>query len=141
MVDLEQIKNRLPQRFPFLMIDKVILMDPPNRIVAMKNVTVNEPFFQGHFPDFAIMPGVLITEAMAQATIFFFKPIYNEYYLTSINIRFLNPVEPGDQIIVEAVPLKLISEAGIFKVKASVYNKTIARGELGVKVIGKKNSS
>lgn len=133
--DVEQIKKRLPQRFPFLLLDRIIEMNPPECIVALKNISANEPFFQGHFPVQSVMPGVLIVEIMAQATTLFFEPKYQNFYLTSVKIRFQNPAFPGDQLIIEAVPIKLITDAGIFKVKVRVDKKLIASGDISVKGI------
>jgi 3-hydroxyacyl-[acyl-carrier-protein] dehydratase len=133
----EGLLERLPHRFPFLLIDRATLFIDshegltPQYIKAHKNVTANEPFFTGHFPEKTILPGVLITEAMAQVTVLFFEK-KRGYYLTSIKVRFISPVIPGDQLKIEAVPIKLLSQAGIFKVKAMVKNKVVARGELGV---------
>ena len=134
-LDIEEIKKRLPQRFPFLLLDRIIDMNPPERIVALKNISVNEPYFQGHFPGHSVIPGAIVVEIMAQTTTLFFKPKCRDFYLTSVKVRFLSPGFPGDQLIVEAVPVKLITDAGIFNVKVRVAEKLIARGELSVKGI------
>jgi len=108
-MDINQILQHLPHRFPFLLIDRVIECVPGERILALKNVTINEPFFPGHFPHFPVMPGVLTIEAMAQAAaVLSFKTLdakpNNEsvYYFAGIdNARFKRPVVPGDQLMLE----------------------------------------
>lgn len=131
-LNAEQIQKFLQQRYPFLMIDRIIDYEKEKRVVAIKNVAYNEPFFVGHFPDEKIMPGVLISETMAQAAIFLF---YDEtakpplYYLASAKTRFLTPVIPGDQIRIEATPIKIVKDSGIVKAEAFVKDKKIASGE------------
>jgi 3-hydroxyacyl-[acyl-carrier-protein] dehydratase len=120
-LDIHQVLKYLPQRYPFLMIDRVLECDPGKRIVALKNVTVNEPQFPGHFPLRPLMPGVLILEAMAQAAaILVFrtldvlpdeKAVY--YYAGIDNARFKRPVEPGDQLLIEVTILG--SKRSIYK--------------------------
>ena len=108
-MDINQILEHLPHRFPFLLIDRVIECIPGERIVALKNVSMNEPFFPGHFPHFPVMPGVLTIEAMAQAAaVLSFKTMdakpnnQSVYYFAGIdNARFKRPVVPGDQLILE----------------------------------------
>ena len=120
-LDIHQVLAHLPQRFPILMIDRVMECEPGKRIRALKNVSANEPYFPGHFPQRPVMPGVLILESMAQAAaILVFrtlgaKPDENSvYYYAGIdNARFKRPVEPGDQLIVEV--LILGSKRGIWK--------------------------
>jgi 3-hydroxyacyl-[acyl-carrier-protein] dehydratase len=120
-MDIHQVLAHLPQRFPFLMIDRVLTCEPGKRILALKNVSANEPYFPGHFPQRPVMPGVLILEAMAQAAaILVFrtlgaKPDENSvYYYAGIdNARFKRPVEPGDQMQVEVAILG--SKRGIWK--------------------------
>lgn len=138
VLNIEEIQKILPQRFPFLMIDKVIELDPGRKIVAVKNVTINEGFFAGHFPTRPILPGVLIIESMAQAAIILFYSKKEKvaadkkmlYYLGSVKVRFLSPVFPGDQLKVEIEPVKIFSGTGIVKVSAKVQEKEVARGEL-----------
>ena len=110
-MDIHAVLEHLPQRYPFIMIDRVLECEPGKRILALKNVTANEPHFPGHFPSRPVMPGVLILEAMAQAAgILVFrtqgqkpdeKSVY--YYAGIDNARFKRPVEPGDQLLVEVV--------------------------------------
>ena len=120
-MDIHQVLAHLPQRYPILMIDRVLECEPGKRIVALKNVSANEPYFPGHFPSRPVMPGVLILEAMAQAAaILVFrtlgtKPDENSvYYYAGIdNARFKRPVEPGDQLMIEVSILG--SKRGIWK--------------------------
>jgi 3-hydroxyacyl-[acyl-carrier-protein] dehydratase len=120
-MDIHQVLAHLPQRFPLLMIDRVLEIEPGKRILALKNVSANEPYFPGHFPHRPVMPGVLILEAMAQAAgILVFrtlekKPDENSvYYYAGIdNARFKRPVEPGDQLRIEVVIIG--SKRGIWK--------------------------
>lgn len=128
MMDVNEIREYLPHRYPFLLVDRVIELEKGQSIVAIKNVTVNEPHFDGHFPDHPVMPGVLIVEAMAQAAgILGFKTMDKKpqdgsiyYFVGSDKLRFKRPVVPGDQLKLEA---KIMSERrGIWKfdVKATV---------------------
>lgn len=136
--DIQEIYNILPQRFPFIMIDKIIELEPQKRIVAIKNVSINENFFVGHFPGNPIMPGVLIIEAMAQAAIILFcynkdsdiKNTKTNYYLGAVKVRFLEPVIPGDILEIIITPVKIISNAAIVKATAKVQDKEVASGEL-----------
>jgi 3-hydroxyacyl-[acyl-carrier-protein] dehydratase len=123
-MDIHKILKQLPHRYPFLLVDRVLEIDKGKSIRALKNVTVNEPFFEGHFPHRPVMPGVLMLEALAQAAaLLAFDALDTSptddmvYYFAGIdNARFKQPVEPGDQLIlhVELVRMK----AGIFKFKA-----------------------
>ncbi len=120
-MDINQVLAHLPQRFPILMIDRVLECEPGKRILALKNVSANEPYFPGHFPQRPVMPGVLILEAMAQAAAILvfrtlgMKPDENSvYYYAGIdNARFKRPVEPGDQLMLEVSILG--SKRGVWK--------------------------
>jgi 3-hydroxyacyl-[acyl-carrier-protein] dehydratase len=121
MMDVNEIRQYLPHRYPFLLVDRVVELNLKESIVAYKNVTINEPFFNGHFPDHPVMPGVLIIEAMAQAAgILGFKTMDKTpedgsiyYFVGSDNLRFKRPVVPGDRLQLEA---KIITEKrGIWK--------------------------
>ncbi|PKO84165.1 MAG: 3-hydroxyacyl-[acyl-carrier-protein] dehydratase FabZ [Betaproteobacteria bacterium HGW-Betaproteobacteria-11] len=109
-MDIHQILDYLPHRYPFLLVDRVLEVIPGERILALKNVSMNEPFFPGHYPHHPVMPGVLIVEAMAQAAaILSFKTLgqlpdaNSVYYFVGIdNTRFKRPVVPGDQLLLEA---------------------------------------
>jgi len=118
------------------MIDRVLELEPGKKVVAVKNVSFNEEFFAGHFPGQPIMPGVLIIEAMAQASIVLFygeNPSIKKkvnYYLGSVKVRFLHPVFPGDQLKIVIEPVKVISGAAIVKAQAFVEEKEVAGGEI-----------
>ncbi len=137
-MDIHEILQYLPHRFPFLMVDRVEEVEPGKRIVAIKNVTINEPFFPGHFPNRPVMPGVLILEAMAQvAAILSFKtagtkPDANSvYYFVGIDkARFKRPVEPGDQLRLDVQVLRTIKGIWKFAGKATVGEYTVAEAEL-----------
>lgn len=138
MMSIEEIREYLPHRYPFLLVDRVEELEVGESIVAIKNVTINEPFFNGHFPTYPVMPGVLITEAMAQAAgILGFKtmgkkPSEGSMYLFvgTDKLRFKRQVVPGDQLRLEA---KVISEKrGIwkFECKATVDGELAAAGNI-----------
>lgn len=141
MLNIEEILDILPQRFPLLMIDRVEELEPAKKVVAIKNVSINEQFFSGHFPERPIMPGVLIIEAMAQAAIVLFSTTKNlakdkklSYYLGNVKVKFLHPVFPGDQLKITVEPLKILSSAGIVKAQAEVLTRVVAKGELSFSV-------
>ena len=123
--NIEQIIQRLPHRYPFLLVDRVLEITDGKRIKALKNVTINEPFFQGHFPQKPVMPGVLMLEAMAQTSALLSMIPEGEaldpdvlYYFVGIdNARFKRVVQPGDQLILEAEMVR--SRAGIYSFKAT----------------------
>lgn len=130
-LEIEDIKRLIPQRFPFLMIDRV-LEASPEKVVAIKNVTANEPFFAGHFPDQKVMPGVLTNEAMVQAGIILHRqkfPSANILFLVSLKTRFYEPVFPGDQLTIRVSPVKMFSKMGIMKALAFVGDNKIAESE------------
>ena len=125
MMDIDEIKRIIPHRYPFLLVDRVIECDMESRIVGIKNVTTNEPFFQGHFPEYPIMPGVLIIEALAQvACILALKELKKEghgsVFFTGIDgAKFRQPVRPGDQLRLE---LEKIKQRGtLFRFQGSAY--------------------
>jgi 3-hydroxyacyl-[acyl-carrier-protein] dehydratase len=132
MMNIGEIKAYLPQRYPFLMIDRVVEIELGKRIKAYKNVSVNEEFFEGHFPQKPIMPGVLIIEAMAQAAgVLGFKSQeklprdgYLYYFVGADNVRLKRPVVPGDQLILEAEIVTVRS--GIYKFEC----RALVDGEL-----------
>ena len=134
MMDIHQILKQLPHRYPFLLVDRVLEIEKGKRIKALKNVTINEPFFVGHFPHRPVMPGVLMLEALAQtAALLSFETLgvvpdeKTVYYFAGIDgARFKRPVEPGDQLILEAELVRM--KAGIFKFKA----RATVDGELAV---------
>jgi 3-hydroxyacyl-[acyl-carrier-protein] dehydratase len=130
-----EIRKLLPHRYPFLLVDKVLEVDPGKRCVAIKNVTANEPFFQGHFPQKPIMPGVLIVEALAQTAgiaVSMLEEKSNKLGLfTGINsMKFREQVVPGDILTLEAEILLYKRGLAKVKVKATVDDKTAAEGEI-----------
>ncbi len=142
--DIQSIMEFLPHRYPFILVDRVLEIVPGEKIVALKNVTINEPFFQGHFPGTPIMPGVLIIEAMAQAggVLFSSEQLKEKngrlfYFMGMDKVKFRKPVVPGDQIIFEVKILrqrsKVVKMAGI----ATVDQKIVAEAEL-MATIGEK---
>ena len=138
LMDINEIIELLPHRYPFLLIDRVLSMEPDKSIVALKNVTINEPFFPGHYPHHPVMPGVLIIEAMAQAAaLLSFKSMgakadgKSVYYFAGIDgARFRRPVGPGDQLIIKATLVR--SMRGLFKFSATaeVDSQLVAEAEL-----------
>jgi 3-hydroxyacyl-[acyl-carrier-protein] dehydratase len=134
-IDINHILKLLPHRYPFLLVDRVLELVPKQSITAIKNVTINEPFFQGHFPDFPVMPGVLIIEALAQtAALLTFAEAKQEnavYYFAGIDgARFKKPVVPGDQLVMVALYQR--ERAGIYKfhVKATVDDELVAEADI-----------
>lgn len=138
LLDIHEIKNHLPHRYPFLLVDRVVSAVPNERLVAYKNVTYNEPFFEGHFPSRPIMPGVLIIEALAQAAALMAS--YGSehttaenrvYYFTGIDkARFKRPVEPGDQLMFEVELVRQIKNMWKCKGVAKVDDKVAATAEI-----------
>ncbi len=137
-MDIHQILDHLPHRYPFLLIDRVMDYTLGERLVAIKNVSINEPFFPGHFPVRPVMPGVLVIEAMAQATgVLSFltaqeKPSEGSlYYLAGVdNARFKHPVEPGDQLLITVTLLKTSMGVWKYGATAKVGEKLAASAEL-----------
>jgi 3-hydroxyacyl-[acyl-carrier-protein] dehydratase len=136
-LNFEQVREVLAHRFPFLMIDRVIELEPGKRVVAIKNVTGNEIHFLGHLPNAAVMPGVLIIEALAQALHISFTTSFEEgqhpaglTYLTNASVRFLKPVLPGDRLRLEADVVKLIDYGVMGRVSAYVDDEVVAKGEI-----------
>jgi len=137
-MDVLEIQNLLPHRYPFLLVDRVVEFHERQSLVGIKNVTVNEPFFQGHFPDKPVMPGVLILEALAQATGLLAFSTGNRgaerdslYYLVGIDkARFKQPVEPGDQLRLSVELIKTRRGIWVFDTEATVDGKTAATAEI-----------
>ena len=134
----------MPHRYPFLLVDRIIDMEPNKRIIALKNVTINEPFFPGHFPGRPIMPGVLIIEAMAQAGgILLLNTIENPqdklvYFMGIDKARFRKPVRPGDQLRFELEMIKLRMRTCKMVGKAFVNNDLVAEAELMATVMDRE---
>jgi 3-hydroxyacyl-[acyl-carrier-protein] dehydratase len=141
--DIQEILGLLPHRYPFLLIDRVIEFEPAKRLVALKNVTFNEPFFQGHFPGYPIMPGVLVIEAMAQAgAIIIMRDIPDRQnklaVFTSIDkAKFRRPVTPGDQLRIEVTVLAFKSRVGRMEAKAFVEGKLACQAILTCSIVPK----
>ncbi len=135
MLNIEQIKEIIPHRYPFLLIDKILENDPGKRAVGIKNVTINEPFFQGHFPEYAVMPGVLIVEALAQVGAVAVLSV-EEYkgkiaFFAGIdNLRFKEQVRPGDTLTLEVEMTALRRGIGKGHAIARVGDKIAVEGDL-----------
>ena len=134
-MDIHEILEHLPHRYPFMLVDRVLSLEVGREIVAVKNVTMNEPFFQGHFPDFPVMPGVLIIEALAQtAALLTFSEERAEdaiYYFAGIDgARFKKPVTPGDQLILNASVERFKGGIWKFKTFATVNDVVVTEDDL-----------
>ncbi len=142
MLDINEIKKILPHRYPFLLVDKIIECDDESRIVGIKSVTMNEPFFQGHFPDFPIMPGVLIVEAMAQVACILGIRILKKEGNTSVfftgidGVKFRKPVVPGDVLRLELTKVKQRGELFRFEGKVLVEDRVVTQGTIQA-ILGK----
>lgn len=138
MMDIHAILRQLPHRYPFLLVDKVLELERNTRIRAIKNVTCNEPYFNGHFPGRPVMPGVLILEALAQAAgLLAFDAMgkvpdaHNIYYFVGIDgARFKRPVEPGDQLLLDIAIARVRGGIWKFKALASVAGEVACEAEL-----------
>lgn len=136
-LDIQGIMKRLPQRYPFLMIDRVLECTPGESLTALKNVSINEPYFQGHFPGIPVMPGVLIMEALAQATgvLAFYTekepPKNMKFLFVGINkARFKRQVLPGDQLLLQVGYLRRKRGIWVFSAEARVNDSIVATAEL-----------
>jgi 3-hydroxyacyl-[acyl-carrier-protein] dehydratase len=142
-LDIQEILGFLPHRYPFLLIDRIIDFEPTKRLVAIKNVTINEPFFQGHFPGYPIMPGVLVVEAMAQAGgIIMMHEIPDRdkklVVFTGIeSAKFRRPVTPGDQLRIEVEVVSMKTRAGRIEGKAYVDGKLACQATLTCSVVSR----
>ncbi|MBI2314075.1 MAG: 3-hydroxyacyl-ACP dehydratase FabZ [Betaproteobacteria bacterium] len=137
-MDIHEILKYLPHRYPFLLVDRVLACEPGKSIVAIKNVTINEPFFMGHFPHHPVMPGVLIIEALAQASaILSFKTLgtmaddKSVYYFVGIDgARFKRPVGPGDQLHLKAEIQRQVRGIWKFATRAEVNGDVVTEAEI-----------
>ena len=144
-MQFDELSALLPQKFPFLMLDRIISLEKGKTVVALKNISGNEIFFLGHFPGMAVMPGTMIIEGMAQAAIVLFRKSYEDgepridgdrvFFFGAAKARFLRPVVPGDQLRIEVTITKAISTGGVVEGIASVDGQVVAKAELtfGVK--------
>ena len=139
-VDVTRIQALLPHRYPFLLVDRVLELEPNKRILAMKSVSINEPFFQGHFPGHPVMPGVLVLEALAQAGGLLTQLSLGAegaakqdklFYLVKIdNARFSSMVVPGDRLILEVKLKRMIRNMAMYECGASVEGKQVASADI-----------
>jgi len=135
-LNIEQIKEAIPQRQPMLLVDEIVELDPGKRVVGIKHVTGDELFFQGHFPGEPIMPGTLIIETMAQVSTFLFyqpndKSQKLNFYLGIVkDTRFLKPVLPKAELMIVAEPLRLAEDSAHVKVEATVNDEVVSKAEL-----------
>ncbi len=137
IIDINEIKQYIPHRYPFLLVDRITELEIGKRVVGLKNVTVNEPFFPGHFPHNPVMPGVLIIEAMAQtAAVLAFKTEgtvpdddSTVYFASVDNVRFKRPVVPGDQLVMEAEIVRKMRNIWKFKAVARVDGELATEAE------------
>jgi len=140
IMDVEDIMKVLPHRYPFLLVDRILELEPGKRVVGLKNVTINEPFFEGHFPGHPIMPGVLIIEAMAQVGGMLLlgavpDPQSKVVYFTSLNnVKWRRPVKPGDQLRFELDMLQVRGMMCKMQGVAKVDGETVAEAEMGAMV-------
>ena len=134
--DIDRVLARLPHRYPFLLVDRVLECEPGERLLALKNITINEPFFQGHFPGRPVMPGVLVIEALAQATCLLAleteQSAEDEVYLLAgvDKARFKRPVMPGDALHLETSLLKRRRGVWLFACEAKVEGRVVASAEI-----------
>jgi 3-hydroxyacyl-[acyl-carrier-protein] dehydratase len=138
LMDIHQILEHLPHRYPFVLVDRVLELEPGKNIKAVKNVSINEPFFPGHFPHHPVMPGVLIVEALAQAAAILsfktgnFMPSDDSvYYFAGIDkARFKKPVSPGDQLILDVSIDRILKGIWKYNCSASVDGKLVAEADI-----------
>ena len=136
-MEIREILKYLPHRYPFLLVDRVVSCEPGKKIVAIKNVAINEPFFQGHFPENPVMPGVMILEALAQAAAILSFKTFNHvstenllYYFVGIDrARFKKPVVPGDLLALEVTMSRQVRGIGKFGARALVEDSLVAEAE------------
>ncbi len=140
MYGIEDIMKVLPHRYPFLLVDRILEIQERSRIVGLKNVTINEPFFQGHFPGHPIMPGVLIIEAMAQVGGMLLMGSFEEpeskvvYFMSLDNVKFRRPVKPGDQLIFELDLTQIRGPVCKMRGVAKVDGEVVAEADMAAMV-------
>jgi UDP-3-O-[3-hydroxymyristoyl] N-acetylglucosamine deacetylase/3-hydroxyacyl-[acyl-carrier-protein] dehydratase len=144
--DVNAIQRILPHRYPFLLVDKIIEFQMDERVVGVKNVTMNEPFFEGHFPGSPVMPGVLIVEALAQAGgVLLLNGVENPgnklvFFMTMNNVKFRKPVVPGDQLILEVEMMGRRSKIIQMRGQAFVDGNVVAEGEFTAMLMDRDNN-
>lgn len=139
MLDISRIMEVLPHRYPILLVDRILELEPRRRVVGIKNVTINEPFFQGHFPGHPIMPGVLIVEAMAQTGgMLLMEELLGDdkvvYFMALDRVKFRKPVRPGDQLRSEVEVIQLRGATCRMKGVATVDGQVVAEAEMLARV-------
>ena len=144
MFDIQEIINTIPHRYPFLLVDRILEFEKNKRIVGFKNVTINEPFFQGHFPGHPIMPGVLLLEAMAQTGAVLALKSYTGdvqskviYFMSIDKAKFRKPVVPGDQVRFELEILKMRGNITSLRAEAKVDGALVAEAERMAMIVDK----
>jgi len=144
MIDVKEIQDVLPHRYPFLMIDRIVELEWGKKAVGIKNVTINEPFFMGHFPGNPIMPGVLIVEAMAQVSgvLAFRSGVQGDavYFMSIEKAKFRKPVIPGDQLRLEIIAVQQRGNVWKFSGAALVDGKVVAEADFTAMVLKKEDS-
>ena len=140
VMDINEVMHLLPHRYPFLLVDRIIGFEGENKCIGIKNVTINEPFFQGHFPGHPVMPGVLQVEAMAQvASIVMLRQPCNQgkigYFMSADKVKFRRPVTPGDSIVIEAEMTKMRGSIGQASCRCLVNGDVVSEGELKFSVL------
>ena len=144
MFDINSIIRLLPHRYPFVLVDRIVDITPGEKLTAYKNVSINEPFFQGHFPNQPVMPGVLVLEAMCQAGCFLVlnsvdSPMEKNMFFSSLSdSRFRHPIIPGDQLRLEMVLEKFRLGTALLVGKAFVEDKLVAEGKLKATVVDRQ---
>jgi beta-hydroxyacyl-ACP dehydratase FabZ len=142
-MDIRKIMEMLPHRYPFLLVDRILEVQGTQKIVGLKNVTINEPFFQGHFPGHPIMPGVLIVEAMAQTGgLLLMEQVADRenkvvYFMALDNVKFRKPVLPGDQLRMEVEMLQFRGKVARMKGTALVDGQVVSQAEMTACVVDK----
>ena len=143
ILDAQQIQAIIPHRYPFLLVDRIVELEVGQRAVGIKNVTVNEPFFQGHFPNYPVMPGVLIIESMAQVGGMLMMDVIENiedkvmYFMSLDNVKWRRPVTPGDQLRIEVEVLQLRKHASKMKGSAFVDGQLVAEAEMMARIVNK----
>ncbi len=139
-MDVKAIAAVLPHRYPFLLVDRILELEPRKSVVAIKNVTMNEPFFQGHFPGEPVMPGVLQVEAMAQAAgVMMMESFESGKHLAFLmalnNVKFRRPVVPGDQLVIKAETVRTRARMGVVKARMEVEGKVVSEAEITFSIV------